>query len=481
MSMDHAGNNYIQRVRSFSEDMVDYVQNHVPIQHGVPSGLSLKTNQEVVDYVREHEITSIRLWFTDVLGFLKKFEITPAELEGAFEEGMGFDGSSVEGYQRIQESDMVAFPIANTAEFIPFPVGPARCIRMFAEINTPEGGPYPGDPRVILQRTLKRLDDHGFSHMNIGPEAEFFYFKADGTPTVLDHAGYFDMVPVDVGDDFREATRFALQAMNIQVEYMHHEVAHSQHEIDLKYAEALTMADNLQTYKWLVKEIARRNGIHATFMPKPLENQNGSGMHVHLSIFEDEERNAFYSKEDPHHLSQTARYFLAGVLRHSQEMCLITNQWYNSYKRLVPGYEAPVYIAWAQRNRSALVRLPTYKPGKEVATRIELRFPDAACNPYLAFSVMLAAGLRGVEEKYDLAEPVADDLYHYTPMQREQKGIESLPHDLYDAVQKASHSELLRETLGSDVLDKLIETKLNEYESYRLHVSHREIEESLNL
>jgi glutamine synthetase len=461
--------------------MIDYVENRVPIQHGVPSGLSLKTNEEVVNYVREHEITSIRLWFTDMLGFLKKFEITPAELEGAFVEGMGFDGSSVEGYQRIQESDMVAFPIAKTAEFIPFSVGPARCIRMFAEICTPEGGPYPGDPRVILQRTLERLDDHGFSHMNIGPEAEFFYFRADGTPSVLDHAGYFDMVPVDVGDDFREATRFALQAMNIQVEYMHHEVAHSQHEIDLKYAEALDMADNLQTYKWLVKEIARRNGIHATFMPKPLANQNGSGMHVHLSIFKDEERNAFYSEEDPHHLSQTARHFLAGVLRHSREMCLITNQWYNSYKRLVPGYEAPVYIAWAQRNRSALVRIPTYKPGKEVATRIELRFPDAACNPYLAFSVMLAAGLRGVEQKYELAEPIADDLYHYTPMQRQQKGIDSLPHDLYDAVQSASNSDLLRETLGDTVLDKLIETKLNEYDAYRLHVSHREIEESINL
>ncbi|MFQ5743953.1 MAG: glutamine synthetase family protein, partial [Acidobacteriota bacterium] len=311
--------------------------------------------------------------------------------------------------------------------------------------------------------------------------AEYFYFQADGSTSVLDQAGYFDMVPVDIGDDFREATRFALQVMDIPVEYMHHEVAPSQHEIDLKYAEALEMADNLQTHKWLVKEIARRNGIHATFMPKPLAAHNGSGMHTHLSIFNDEERNAFFSKDAPHHLSQTARQFIAGVLSHAQEICLITNQWYNSYKRLVPGYEAPVYIAWAERNRSALVRLPTYKPGKEVATRIELRFPDAACNPYLAFAVMLAAGLKGIDGSYELSDPVTDDLYQYTPLEREQQGIESLPHDLYDAVQKATGSELLRQTLGDKVLDKLLETKLNEYDAYRLHVSHREIEENINL
>ncbi|MEE3151860.1 MAG: glutamine synthetase, partial [Acidobacteriota bacterium] len=285
----------------------------------------------------------------------------------------------------------------------------------------------------------------------------------------------------DVGDDFREATRFALQAMGINVEYMHHEVAHSQHEIDLKYCDALRMADNLQTYKWLVKEIARRNGIHATFMPKPLSGQNGSGMHTHVSIFNDAKSNAFYNADDPHHLSQTARHFLAGVLDNARGMCLITNQWYNSYKRLVPGYEAPVYIAWAERNRSALVRIPMYKPGNEVATRIELRFPDAACNPYLAFAVMLASGFKGLEDQLPLADPVTDDLYKYTAIQREQQGIESLPHDLYDAVQAAASSEVVRTTLGDHVLDKLLETKLAEYDGHRLHVSHREFEESINL
>jgi len=474
-------NDFIQRVREFSEEMVAYTSNHVPIEHGVPQGLNLRTKEEVLAYIKEHEITSIRLWFTDILGFLKKFEVTPSEIEGAFDEGMGFDGSSVEGYQRIHESDMVAWPIAETAQFIPFAVGPARCIRMFAEIRSPDGVPYRGDPRVILKKELGRLEKHGFSHMNIGPEAEFFYFKSDQAPEVLDHAGYFDMVPVDVGDDFREATRFALQAMGINVEYMHHEVAHSQHEIDLKYDRALTMADNLQTYKWLVKEIARRNGIHATFMPKPLSAQNGSGMHVHLSIFNDEKSNAFYDRGDPHHLSQTARHFLAGVLAHARDMCLITNQWYNSYKRLVPGYEAPVYVAWAERNRSALVRIPTYKPGNEVATRIELRFPDAACNPYLAFAVMLSAGLKGLDDKMPLADPVVDDLYHYTALQREEQGIASLPHDLYNAVHAARVSDLIRETLGSDVLDKLLETKLEEYDGYRLHVSQREFDESIKL
>jgi glutamine synthetase len=479
--MGSTSNDFVHKVREFSDNMVAYTSEHVPVEHGVPQGLSLETKKDVVEYVKKHEITSIRLWFTDILGFVKKFEITPAELEGAFDEGMGFDGSSIEGYQRIQESDMVAWPIAETAQFIPFQVGPARCIRMFAEVRTPDGAPYAGDPRVILKKALDRLEGHGFSHMNIGPEAEFFYFADDQSPTLLDRAGYFDMVPVDVGDDFREATRFALQAMGIQVEYMHHEVAHSQHEIDLKYAEALRMADILQTHKWLVKEIARRNGIHATFMPKPLAGQNGSGMHTHLSIFKGAKSNAFYAKGDKHHLSETARHFIAGVLAHAREMCLITNQWYNSYKRLVPGYEAPVYIAWAERNRSALVRVPMYKPGNEVATRIELRFPDAACNPYLAFAVMLAAGLDGLDEKMKLAEPVVEDLYHFTPLQREQQGIESLPHDLYDAVQEAAASPLMRATLGDHVLDKLLETKLEEYDLYRLHVSNREIEESINL
>ena len=474
------GHDFIHTVRAFSAEMVRYTSEHLETAHGFPRGLQLTTASEVLEFIREHEITSVRLWFTDILGFLKTFQITPTELEGAFEEGMGFDGSSVHGYQRIQESDMIAVPIPETAQFIPFSVGPSRCLRMYAEIRNPNGTAYAGDPRQILKRQLARLDEHGFSHMNIGPEAEYFYFRDEHRPEPIDSAGYFDLVPVDVGDDLREATVYALEAMGIQVEYTHHEVAPSQHEIDLKYKDALTMADNLQTYKWLVKEIARRNGVHATFMPKPLAGENGSGMHTHLSI-SNGVGNAFYDANDEHHLSTAAKHFLAGVLHYSRDICLITNQWFNSYKRLVPGYEAPVYIAWAERNRSALVRIPQYKPGKEVATRIELRFPDAACNPYLAFAVMLAAGLDGLEKKLELREPRVDDLYHLSPVDRAEQGIESLPHDLYAAVQCAKDSELLREALGGNVLDKIVATKTNEYDAYRLHVSNMELAESLKL
>lgn len=479
--MGFKGHEFIQQVRGFSDHMARYTSEHLDMVDGFPRGLQLETQSDVMAFVREHDITSIRLWFTDILGFLKTFEITPAELEGAFEEGMGFDGSSIQGYQRIQESDMVAVPLPETAQFIPFQIGPSRCMRMYAEVRNPDGVPYAGDPRNILRGQLDRLAGYGFSHMNIGPEAEYFYFRDSAGAEILDQAGYFDMVPTDVGDDLREATVFALEAMGIQVEYHHHEVAPSQHEIDLKYDRALEMADKLQTYKWIVKEIARRNGVHATFMPKPLEGENGSGMHTHLSIFKDEKINAFYSKEDKHHLSATAKHFLAGVLEHARAMCLLTNQWFNSYKRLVPGYEAPVYIAWAERNRSALVRIPLYKPGKEVATRIELRFPDAACNPYIAFAAMLAAGLDGIDRKLELRDPNPEDLYHLSPSERVEKGIDALPHDLYDAVEEASSSELLRGLLSDGVLDKLVETKLNEYDAYRLAVTQRELAESLKL
>ncbi|MFQ5890894.1 MAG: glutamine synthetase family protein [Gemmatimonadota bacterium] len=467
---------FLSVVEEFRDKMELYVK-----ERGSPTGLTLSRPDEVIGYCTEHGITSIRLWFTDVLGFLKSFAITPGELPGAFDEGMGFDGSSIEGYQRIHESDMVAVPIASTAQLIPFKIGGSLSIRMFAEIRNPDGSPYQSDPRQVLKRCLGRLAGYDASRMYIGPEAEYYYFQDGEGSTIIDKAGYFDIVPVDLGDDLREATVFALESMAIPVEYMHHEVGPSQHEIDLKYQEALRMADALQTHKWLVKEIARRNGVHATFMPKPLYGENGSGMHTHLSLFRDEKTNAFFAKDDAYHLSPLAKHFIGGVLDHAREMALITNQWFNSYKRLVVGFEAPVYIAWAERNRSALVRVPVYKPGKEQATRIELRFPDAACNPYLAFAAMLAAGLDGIDRKLPLPEPMTRDLYELTPVEREHLDIRSMPHDLYEAIQEAERSELLQETFGEQVVSKLLETKLSDFEKFRLYISPLDLEHHMEL
>ncbi len=469
-------NGFWYQVEGFRDEMEEYVD-----EMDAQGGLSLSTPEDVMKYVEDYGISSVRMWFTDILGNLKSFSVTPKELKGAFEEGMGFDGSSIEGYQRIQESDMIAVPEAATAQLLPFRAGGSRVLRMFAEVRTPDGSPYGSDPRVVLKNALGQLEGMGYSHMNIGPEAEYFYFKNDEGAEVLDRAGYFDINPVDIGDDLREATVFALEAMGIPVEYHHAEVGPSQHEIDIRYKAALRMADSLQTYKYLVKEVARRNGVYATFMPKPIEGVNGSGMHTHISIFKDENTNSFYSKEDPHHLSPLAKHFIAGVLERAREMALVTNQWYNSYRRLTPGYEAPVYIAWAERNRSASVRIPTYKPGKEVATRMELRFPDACCNPYLAFAVMLAAGLEGVERKLPCPDPMTIDLYELTPVERMERKIDALPHDLVDAVEVAEKSDFLKGALGADIHRKLVETKFVEAEAFRTYVSSKELRDHLVL
>lgn len=467
--------NLRERVEIFREKMEVHVKNY-----GMPGGLNLRDANDVKAFVKDKNIDSIRLWFTDLLGFLKSFSISSTELSDALTYGMGFDGSSILGYKRIQEGDMVAFPIPQTTQLIPFKIGGSRAIRMFTSIYTPDGKPYSGDSRHILIKNLEKLSRHNFTHMNIGPEAEYFYFANKNEPKILDEAGYFDLNPVDHGDGLREATVFALQNMGIPVEYAHHEVAPSQHEIDLKYKDALTMADNLQTHKWLVKEIAERNEVHATFMPKPIRGENGSGMHIHLSLFRDE-KNSFFSSDDLYNLSPTAKHFLAGIIKHSKEICLVTNQWYNSYKRLVPGFEAPVYIAWAERNRSVLVRIPVYRKGKETATRIELRFPDAACNPYLAFSVILTAGLKGIDSKYLLPDPTNQDLYIMSDLERERAKIESLPHDLYAAIREAENSALMEETLGKELMEKLIETKLKEWIDYRLDITPREMKENLTL
>jgi glutamine synthetase len=430
----------------------------------------------VLRTIEERGIRFVRLWFTDVLGFLKAFTITSQELEGAFAEGMGFDGSSIEGFSRIQESDMVAVPDASTFQIIPWRLE-APVARMFCDVYNPDGTAFDGDPRGVLKRQLKRASDLGFTFY-VGPELEYFYFKSVDDPSFLDQGGYFDETPLDVGTDYRKRTVQYLESMGIPVEYVHHEVAPSQHEIDLRYTDALTMADNVMTYRLTVKEVAQEFGIYATFMPKPKADVNGSGMHTHQSLFEGD-RNAFFDAADEYHLSKTAKSYIAGMLRHAPEITLVTNQWVNSYKRLVPGYEAPVYVCWARRNRSALVRIPMYKPGKEGATRIEYRSPDPACNPYLAFAVMLAAGLAGIEGEYELPPEASNNIYEMTEDERETAGIESLPEDLVEAIHLAEGSEVLRTALGDHVHEYLIRNKRQEWDGFKAYVSPYELERYL--
>jgi glutamine synthetase len=436
-----------------------------------------ETADDVKKIVEEKNVSFIQFWFTDVLGMLKAFAITPSELEEGLTEGMGFDGSSIEGFCRIEESDMIAKPDPTTFAFLPWRTGERPVARMFCDILNPDGTPYEGDPRYILKKLLKKVGEKGYTFY-VGPELEYFYFANNRSPEVLDKAGYFDSRALDMAGTLRRETIFALQSMDIRVEYAHHEVAHSQHEIDLRYDEALKMADKTMTYRVVVKEIARQHGCYATFMPKPIFGQNGSGMHTHQSLFRGG-KNAFFDPADKYHLSQTAKCYIAGILRHVPEITAVTNQWVNSYKRLVPGYEAPVYISWARRNRSALVRVPMYKPGKEAATRIEFRSPDPACNPYLAFAVMLAAGMKGIENNYELPDPVEEDIYELTPAERARLGIGELPGNLYAAIQMVEKSELVREALGDHVFNKFVANKKVEWDAYRTHVSQYEIDKYL--
>jgi glutamine synthetase len=439
--------------------------------------VNCQTVEDVFKAVKDHNVSFIQLWFTDVLGILKSFSIRPSELEEAMTEGMGFDGSSIEGFSRIEESDMIAKPDPTTFQLLPWRPEEAPVARMFCDVLLPDGSPYPGDPRYVLRRVLAKAAEKGYTSY-MGPELEYFYFANSTCPEVLDKGGYFDAPPLDVGNDLRRQTIFALEKLGIRIEYSHHEVADSQHEIDMRYDEALRMADKCITLRATVKVIAMLNGVYATFMPKPIFGINGSGMHTHQSLFTGS-KNAFYDAKDQYHLSAVGKSYIAGLLRHAREITAICSQWVNSYKRLVPGYEAPVYVAWARRNRSALVRVPMYKPGKEAATRCEYRAPDPACNPYLAIAVMLAAGLRGIEKNYQLPEPVEEDIYHMSEAERARRGIEALPGSLYEATLEAEKSELIRETLGDHIFTKFIENKKIEWDAYRMHVSNFEIERYL--
>ncbi len=436
-----------------------------------------RNEEEVLRFVKENNVSFIQFWFTDVLGFLKSFSVTPSELEEGLTEGMGFDGSSIEGFARIEESDMIAKPDPTTFQLVPWRSGEKPVARLFCDILNPDGSPYEGDTRYVFKRLLKKVKDLGYTYY-IGPELEYFYFYNDTEAKTLDKGGYFDSRPIDMGASLKRETIFALQAMGIQVEYSHHEVAPSQHEIDLRYDEGLLMADKTMTYRVVVKEIARQNDRYATFMPKPIGGENGSGMHVHQSLFEGD-RNAFHDSADPYHLSDLAKHYIAGLMRHAPEITAITNQWVNSYKRLVPGYEAPVYVSWARRNRSAMIRVPMYKPGKEKATRIEFRSPDPACNPYLAYSVMLGAGLKGIENKYPLPAPVEEDIYEMKAQERKKHGITDLPDNLYAAIQLTEKSNLVKNILGEHVHSKFIENKKIEWDLYRMHVSKFEIDRYL--
>jgi glutamine synthetase len=436
------------------------------------------TKEEVLAQVEERDVKFIRLWFTDILGQLKSFAIVKEELGHALEDGMGFDGSSITGFNAIEESDMIAMPDPDTFTLLPYRPREQAVARMFCDVRVPGGGPYEGDPRFVLRRALDRAKGMGFDHFYLGPELEYFLFKSSERPEVVDKGGYFDLTTLDAASDVRRDTVLALEEMGIRIEYSHHEVGPSQHEIDMRYADALRMADNVMSYRTVVKEIAHKHGLYATFMPKPLMGENGSGMHTHQSLFRGEE-NAFFDASDEYFLSPIGKSFIAGLLRHARELSCVFAQWVNSYKRLVPGYEAPVYIAWSRRNRSALVRVPLYHPGKEQATRAELRCPDPACNPYLTFACLLHAGLEGVEKGYELEPPMERNLYELTHEERERAGVEALPESLGEAIEIGAQSELLLKALGEHVHSRYIDLKRQEWEDYRVQVTPYELDRYL--
>ena len=396
------------------------------------------------------QLEFIRLWFSDILGSLKGFAITVEELEDALEQGVGFDGSSIEGFARTHESDMIARPDPTTFRILPWRPQKNSVARMFCDIYTPNGSPFEGDPRYILRRNVQKASDMGFTYY-VGPELEYFYLSDSENPQLLDHGGYFDQLPIECSSDLRRETVLTIAEMGIAVKYSHHEGAPSQQEIDLQYIDAITMADNVMTSKLVIKEVAAQHDVYATFMPKPVYGINGSGLHVHQSLFRGDS-NAFYDSEDPYRLSQLGKLYAAGLMRHAPELTLVTNQWVNSYKRLVPGHEAPMYISWARTNRSDLIRVPEYKPGREDSVRIEYRAPDPACNPYLAYGVMLAAGLTGIENEYPIPPPVEENIFEMGEEERGQRGIRGLPTSLWEAILLAEESEVLRKSLGDHVL-----------------------------
>jgi len=434
----------------------------------------------VLRTIEERGIRLVRLWFTDVLGNLKSFAISPAEMENALNDGMSFDGSSIDGYSRIQESDVLAIPDVNTFEVLPWVDGKSAEARVFCDIANLDGTAFDGDPRQVLRRNLRLARDKGFAFY-VAPDIEYFYFAPPvegGKPVLLDQGGFFDLTSTDVTSSLRKETIRTLETMSIPVEYSFHEDAPSQHEIDLRHTDALTMADSVMTFRFVVREIAAMHGVHATFMPKPVESIQGSGMHLHLSLFAGED-NAFHDATDAYSLSPTAKKFMAGLLVHAAEITAITNQTVNSYKRLVPGFEAPVHVSWARNNRSGLIRVPVPKRANPLATRIEYRSPDPACNPYLAFSVILAAGLRGIQENYELPIEADSNLFEMDDIALEKLGVQQLPQSLSDALKLMESSQLVADTLGDHIFEWFLRNKRAEWRGYKTHISQFETDRYL--
>ena len=435
----------------------------------------------VLRTIEERDVRFVRLWFTDVLGTLKSVAIAPAELEGAFAEGIGFDGSAIEGFTRVYEADMIAKPDPSTFQVLPWRGEHPGTARMFCDISLPDGSPALSDPRYVLRRALDKAADMGFSFYT-HPEIEFFLLKqgtaAGERPEPVDHGGYFDHVPKGTAHDFRRAAITMLEQVGISVEFSHHEGAPGQNEIDLRYADALSMADNIMTFRTVVKEVALEQGVYATFMPKVFAEHPGSGMHTHMSLFEGD-ANAFYEPGAPYQLSKTGRQFIAGLLQHGREFTAVTNQWVNSYKRLWGGGEAPAHLTWGHNNRSAMVRVPMYKPNKPNSSRVEVRTIDPSCNPYLAFAVLLSAGLKGIEEGYELPPETEDDVWSLTGRERRAMGIKPLPASLTEAIEAMEASELVAETLGESVFDFFLRNKQKEWADYRNQVTPFELERLL--
>ncbi|WP_296194665.1 type I glutamate--ammonia ligase [uncultured Microbacterium sp.] len=437
----------------------------------------------VLRTIEERGVKFVRLWFTDVIGTLKSVAIAPAEVEGAFAEGLGFDGSAIEGLTRSYESDLLAVPDPTTFQILPWRGEIDPTARMFCDITTPDGQPAVADPRNVLKRTMAKAADRGFTFYT-HPEIEFYLLKSSHFgpegPEPVDSAGYFDNVPGGTAHDFRRRSVRMLEDLGISVEFSHHEGGPGQNEIDLRYADALTMADNIMTFRTVIKEVAIEQGVYATFMPKPLAGQPGSGMHTHMSLFEGDV-NAFYEEGAQYQLSKTGRHFIAGLLRHASEISAVTNQFVNSYKRLWGGDEAPSYVTWGHQNRSALVRVPMYKPGKSQSQRIEHRGIDSAANPYLAFALMLAAGLKGIDEEYELPAEAEDNVWSLTEAERRALGYQALPQSLDRALSAMEDSELVAETLGEQVFTYVLLNKRREWAQYRDQVTPFELKSNLEM